>query len=303
MTRPAATGLGDPHDFATALAEGTARLSAAGIEGPRRDARLLLASASGLPPGSLVAWPERRLEEPARALYRSYLERRAAREPVARILGTREFWSLPFRLSSATLDPRPDSETLVAALLARLPERHAPLRLLDLGTGSGCLLLALLSELPAAWGLGVDFEPEAAAAAAANAAALGLAERAAFLAGDWATALEGRFDIVVANPPYIAHDALTGLEPEVRLHDPRGALDGGPDGLDGYRALAPQLPRLLQPGGWAAVEIGADQADAASRLMSLEGPGSPERLYDLGGRPRGLLLHAPAHALGAGSPL
>lgn len=277
-----------------ALAEGAARLAAAGVEGARRDARLLLADAAGLEPGALTAWPERPLAPAARRRYERHLARRAAREPVARILGRREFWSLPFALSPATLDPRPDSETLVEGLLACLPERGRPLRLLDLGTGSGCLLLALLSELPAAWGLGIDRSAAAAATARRNAAALGLAERAAFLVGDWAAALADAagFDLVVSNPPYIAREALATLDPEVLEHDPRDALDGGPDGLEAYRALSHQLPRLLRPGGWAAVEIGADQADSAAAALGAGSLAAPRLLRDLAGHPRALLFHA-----------
>lgn len=290
------------NSLGAALAEGTARLAAAGVEGARRDARLLLAEAAGLEPGALTAWPERPLSADARRRYESHLARRASREPVARILGRREFWSLPFALSPATLDPRPDSETLVEALLACQPDRGRPLRLLDLGTGSGCLLLALLSELPAAWGLGLDRSAEAAATARRNAADLGLAERAAFLVGDWAAALadaQGGFDLVVSNPPYIARNALETLDPEVLRHDPRAALDGGPDGLSAYRALAGELPRLLRPGGWAAVEIGADQEASAAAALAGGGLPEPALLRDLAGRPRGLLIHA----LAADKPL
>jgi release factor glutamine methyltransferase len=293
-----------PATLGGALAEGAARLAAAGVEGARRDARLLLAEAAGLSPGTVAGWPERRLAAPALATFRSHIARRAAREPVARILGRREFWSLSFALSPATLDPRPDSETLVEALLARVPDRRRPLALLDLGTGTGCLLLALLSELPCAWGLGVDRSSEAAGLARRNAYALDLQARAAFLVGDWAAALSpagaaGGFDLIVSNPPYLARDELAGLDPEVARYDPRAALEGGVDGLDAYRALAAELPRLLRPGGWAAVEIGAGQAGSAAAVLAAGGLASPGLLTDLAGRPRGLLFHAP----GADNPL
>ncbi|SMF33742.1 release factor glutamine methyltransferase [Tistlia consotensis] len=290
---------GPAISLGAALATATAELAAAGVEGARRDARLLLADAAGLEPAAVVAWPERPLAGPARATFESHVRRRAAHEPVSRILGRREFWSLSFALSPATLDPRPDSETLVEALLAEVGDRQRPLRLLDLGTGSGCLLLALLSELPAAWGLGIDRAPAAAAAARRNAAALGLGDRAAFLAGDWAAALDGRFDLIVSNPPYIARDELAGLDPEVARHDPPAALDGGPDGLDAYRALAAALPRLLRPGGVAALEIGSGQAASAGAVLTAGGLPAPRLLSDLAGRPRGLLFHASS----AGTPL
>ncbi|MEX0759323.1 MAG: peptide chain release factor N(5)-glutamine methyltransferase [Tistlia sp.] len=286
-----------PATLGGALAEGAARLAAAGIEGARRDARLLLAAAAGLEPAAVVAWPERPLPPAAEAAFRSLVARRAAREPVARILGRREFWSLSFAISPATLDPRPDSETLVEALLARTPDRRRPLAVLDLGTGSGCLLLALLSELPAAWGLGLDRSQEAVRVARGNGEALGLGQRAGFLVGDWGAALAPRaptqrFDLIVSNPPYLADDELAALEPEVGRHDPRGALEGGPDGLEAYRTLAMDLPRLLRPGGWAAIEIGAGQSASAAAVLAAGGLAPAALLPDLAGRPRALLIHA-----------
>lgn len=293
-----------PATLGHALAEGAARLSAAGIDGARRDARLLLADAAGLEPGVVTGWPERALEATALATFRSHVARREAREPVARILGRREFWSLSFALSPATLDPRPDSETLVEALLEQVPDRQRPLTLLDLGTGTGCLLLALLSELPCAWGLGIDRSPDAAALARRNARSLGLDARAAFLVGDWAAALSptggtGGFDLIVSNPPYLARDELARLDPEVARYDPPSALEGGADGLDAYRALAVHVPRLLRRGGWAAFEIGAGQAVSAAAVLAAAGLAPPDLLADLAGRPRGLLFHA----AGADKPL
>ena len=194
------------------LDRATAILRAAGLDDPRAEARALLR-----------AVPEHRHEKA--------LAERAAHKPLARIVGHREFWSLDFQLNEATLDPRPDSETLVEAVVQELADRGRPWRLLDLGTGSGCLLLALLSELPAGWGVGVDLAPRAAWQARANAVALELAGRCAFLAGDWGASLAGGFDVVLSNPPYIASAVLPTLAPEVRQHDPALALDGGADGL------------------------------------------------------------------------
>jgi release factor glutamine methyltransferase len=243
-------------------AEATAAL------GDRREARLVVAAALGLDPASLLGWPERPIDEAARARAAEFVRRRAAGEPLSRLRGTREFWSLTFALSPETLDPRPETETLVAAALDAVPDRAAPLRLLDLGTGTGCLLLALLSELPNAWGIGVDRAVGAAARARANAATLGLGRRAVFLAADWGAALDGRFDLIVSNPPYIPSGDIASLAPEVR-RDPRPALDGGADGLGAYRALAPDLARLL--GGTAVLELGAGQARAVTGIMRSAG--------------------------------
>jgi release factor glutamine methyltransferase len=196
---------------------------------------------------------------------------------VSRILGKREFWSMSFAVGPATLDPRPDSETLVAAVLARIPDRHAEIALLDLGTGTGCLLLALLSELPQASGVGIDISAEARDTAAANAEALGLAGRAAFRLGDWARDISAQFDVIVSNPPYIESTSIDRLEPEVAQFDPRGALDGGADGLSAYRALIPQAAERLKAGGLLALEIGAGQGKAVRALAA------QAALTDLGG--------------------
>jgi len=249
------------------LDRATAILRAAGLEDPRAEARSLLR-----------AVPE--------AQHEAALAERAGGKPLSRILGRREFWSLDFALNEATLDPRPDSETLVEAVLGELAERTLPWRLLDLGTGSGCLLLALLSELPAAFGVGVDLAPSAAAQARANAAALGLAGRSALLVADWGAALAGGFDVVASNPPYIASAVLPTLATEVRRHDPALALDGGEDGLGAYRALLPQARRLLRPGGLLALEIGFDQQAAVERLLRQGGLQPLACRRDLGGRPR-----------------
>ena len=273
-----------------AVAAAQARLAAAGIDSPRREARLLLQIASGWEPATILGYPERRLDPAAERRLREIVARRAAREPVSRIVGRREFWSLAFALSPDTLDPRPDSETLVAACLERLPDRQAPLRILDLGTGTGCLLLALLSELPRAIGFGVDIAPGAAATARQNAAAMFLERRAFFLVGGWGAAMQGGMDAVLANPPYVPTGAIAGLSPEVARHDPLRALDGGSDGLDAHRELAPGLQRLLGPAGFACIEIGMGQVTAAAQIYAAAGLDVVARHGDLKGVERCLVL-------------
>jgi release factor glutamine methyltransferase len=260
-----------------ALDRAARELRAAGIERPEAEARILLEAASGRGRGQIIAFPEHELTDEQRAVLDAMVARRVAREPVSRILGKREFWSLSFTVGPATLDPRPDSETLVAAVLARIPDRSRKLDILDLGTGTGCLLLALLSELPQAQGLGVDASGEAVATAAGNAKALGFGTRADFRLGDWARDISAQFDVIVSNPPYIESTAIDDLAPEVAVYDPRGALDGGPDGLSAYRALLPQAAQRLKPGGLVALEIGAGQGPAVRALATEAG------LTDLGG--------------------
>jgi release factor glutamine methyltransferase len=252
-----------------------------GIEDARREARLLLEHCAGPAAGDGQPLPPDKIAE-----LQTFIERRRHREPVSQILGQWEFWSLPFYVNSATLTPRPDTETLVQAALDLLPDRRAPLRLLDLGTGSGCLLLALLHELPAARGLGIDRSPEALAVAERNASALGLADRAQFALGDWAEGLSGSFDLIVSNPPYIPQDEIPGLMPEVSRHEPLMALDGGSDGLDCYRQMAPQIAARLAPGGWALLEVGLGQADSAAAILTAAGLEPVGARADLGGRKR-----------------
>ncbi len=268
-----------------ALREGAALLAAAGVDNPRLDARLLLGHAAGLSREALLRDPGRSVDP---APYRALLARRAAREPVALILGRQEFWSLPFAVSAATLIPRADSEAVIEAALAAAPDRGRVGRILDLGTGTGCLLLAALTEFPSAWGMGVDRAAEAASLAARNAAALGLAGRSAFLCGDWDAAVSGRFDLVLSNPPYIPGGDIAGLMPEVLLYEPARALDGGADGLDAYRRILAALPRLLAPGGAAVLEIGAGQAEAVAALAGQ----TVAFRADLGGIPRAMVVRA-----------
>lgn len=251
---------------AALLRDATARLDAAGVEDARRDARLLLAEALGVEAHRLILEPETDVPPEAAARFAEFVTAREARTPVSRILGRREFWGLSFRLSPATLDPRPDSETLVEAVLKAFPDRAAPLRVLDFGTGTGCLLLAVLSEYPNATGLGIDKAAAAVATASTNADDLGLGVRAEFRTGDWGEGLAGTFDIILSNPPYIEAGVVPMLAPEVARHDPLLALAGGADGLDAYRRLLPDVARLLAPQGHAFLELGQGQAPDVAAL-------------------------------------
>lgn len=249
------------------------------------------------PDAALVAVLPPTLPDTARFMQRlnAAIARRLSGEPLDRILGTRAFWTLELALSPATLSPRPDTETLVNAgldlLRARAPSLPPP-RLLDLGTGTGAILLALLSELPEASGIGIDLSAEAVATATANAARAGLAGRAAFRIGDWFAGLAERFDLIVSNPPYIPTGDLAGLSPEVRDHDPVLALDGGADGLDAYRRIAAGLPHHLAPGGHAVIEAGAGQANDIAAIFAQAGYLCLARRRDLGGHERALVFKA-----------
>ncbi|CAH1649395.1 Release factor glutamine methyltransferase [Hyphomicrobiales bacterium] len=248
----------------------TEAFSMAGLDTPALDARVLLCRALDITPLDLSTKPDVAIGLAASPLA-DMVARRLGFEPVARICGMQEFWGLPFALSGATLVPRPDTETLVeAALRAIRGEGRAdsPTRILDLGTGSGCILTALLSELPAATGVGIDLSPEAARMARYNAAMNGVGARAAFLVGDWASAIAAPFDLIVSNPPYIETADIDDLAPDVRLHDPRLALDGGPDGLAAYWRVGAEARRLLRPDGHCLVEVGAGQAGDVGRLLA-----------------------------------
>ena len=266
--------------------QAASRLRHAGIESARLDARILLGHAGSLNRDQLLIRADQPAPPETAAQFETLIARRLAREPVSRILGRREFWSLDFLLSPDTLDPRPDSETVIEAALAT--PAKPPATILDLGTGSGCLLLALLNEWPDAHGLGIDASHGAVAVAAANALHLRLADRARFEVWDWRPGLAGRltpkrFDLIVANPPYIADADIPGLEPEVFQFEPRAALAGGTDGLDAYRLLAPQIPDLLSIGGIAVFEVGAGQAEAVATLLAAAGLTVLGRRTDLGG--------------------
>jgi release factor glutamine methyltransferase len=271
---------------AEAQRELTQAFVAAGVATPALDARLLLCAALGIGHIDLVRDPEHPIGDAATLA--SFAQRRVAGEPVARILGRREFYGLDFALSPAVLDPRPDTEILIDAALAALAGREGqPLRLLDLGVGSGAILGALLSQLPAAFGLGVDRSEAACKVARDNLMALGFARRSAIVCGDWTKPLGGRFDAIVSNPPYIATGEIEALAAEVRRHDPHAALDGGADGLDAYRILTPAVAQLLKPGGIIAFEVGAGQADSVAALLEVTRTlKQGERLRDLGGHVR-----------------
>jgi release factor glutamine methyltransferase len=268
------------------LGEVALALANAGFDEPRPRARRLLAIALEMSPEEVFARLDRMLAEAEGRCVASVLRRALAHEPPSRIRGCREFWGLDFALSPDTLDPRPETETIVDAVLARLPERNRPYRLLDLGTGTGCLLSALLSELPGARGIGVDRAFGAAATARANAEHLDLGDRARFIVGDWAAALGSGFDAIVANPPYIATGDIARLPREVRQYDPVLALDGGADGLEAYRAIAGDLPRLLDRDGTFACEIGLGQAACVAEILAGQGLVVEEIAPDLAGIPR-----------------
>jgi release factor glutamine methyltransferase len=268
----------------------TARLGRAAIDSAELDARLLTGAVLGLDVTGLITGAARRLSDEEARLLESYASRRIAGEPVARILGIKEFWSMPLRLAPATLVPRADTETVVETALQMLRGRSkpdGPLRIVDLGTGSGAILLALLSELPTASGIGTDISEAALNVARGNARQLGLLSRAAFVACNYAAALAGPFDLIVSNPPYIRSNDIAVLDVEVRNHDPRGALDGGADGLDAYRVIVPEATRLLRPGGALIVEVGQGQSSAVAGVMTAAGlvPAGPPKA-DLAGIPR-----------------
>jgi release factor glutamine methyltransferase len=265
-------------------------LRAAAIENPRHEARLLLAHALGATTEDLLRDPRAPVPPEAATRFGAALKARLGRAPMAHILGRQGFWTLDLAVSPATLIPRADSEALVEAALDLFPDRDAPLSVLDLGTGTGALLLAVLAERPRAFGVGVDRAPAAAALAAANARSNGLGGRAAFLAGDWAAALSRRFDLVLSNPPYIESAAIPRLMPEVARFEPALALDGGADGLDAYRAIAAALPGLLAPGGAAVVELGQGQRPTVEALALAAGLTLEGCRPDLGGVERALVL-------------
>ena len=262
--------------------------AAAGLREPEADARILLEEACGLDRATLLREGATALGEAASEL-QIYAARRLAREPVFRILGRREFWGLDLAIGPAVLDPRPDTETVVLAALAAIGASRASRRILDLGTGSGALLCALLSELPDALGLGIDHSPEACAVALINLDRCGLATRGAVREGDWGAGLAERFDLVVSNPPYIERSLIPDLDPEVRDHDPLLALDGGRDGFDAYRAIVPSLPGLLAPGGVAVLEVGAGQAASVAAMVRAAGLADVASRRDLGGHERAVI--------------
>jgi release factor glutamine methyltransferase len=273
------------------LVEAAQILRQAGIETPELDARVLLCHAAGLSHETYIAGAREALPADAAPKLQDAIARRLAREPVARITGGREFYGRSFVLGKDTLDPRPDTETLIEAALGLVREQgwqEKPLKLLDLGTGTGCILVTLLAELPLATGLGTDLSLGALAVAAANARTHGVASRAAFITADWLDAVSGKFDLVLSNPPYLAAREIAGLATEVAAHDPHLALNGGPDGLEAYRRIAMRARDILTADGRLLVEIGPAQGEDVSAIFARAGlnPELGEGRRDLAGRPR-----------------
>ncbi len=275
------------------LAEATKTLARALCPEPRRRARQVVGGSLGLEAAELLLFPDRELCWFQVERLHANIARLAKGEPLSRVLGQREFWGLNFELTPETLDPRPESETVIEAVLARV-DRNAGPKLLDLGTGSGCLLLALLTELPSAYGVGVDLSPGAVVTARRNARSLGLAARAHFLVAEWGAALADRFDVIVTNPPYIATSSLAALSSEVREYDPRLALDGGEDGLAGYRSIAKHLSCLVTPAAIIAAEVGADQSQSVAQIFREHGLTIEAFERDLAGYERCIVARASA---------
>lgn len=278
---------------------GAARtLAKSGIDTAALDARVLLGSATGLSHEALIANGQEPLPRKQAARFCAYVNRRLSGEPVSRIRGSREFYGREFQIDPHTLDPRADTETLIEAALAleaQAGTRDRPLRVLDLGTGSGCILVTLLAELPHATGIGADISQGALMCAGNNARRFGVAGRAGFVLSDWFEGLTGRFDLIVSNPPYIESAEIAALPVEVASHDPRAALDGGPDGLDAYRRIAAGAADHLAPGGHVLVEIGLTQAPPVSGLFQAAGfaPAAEGVFLDLAGRPRCIGVQRP----------
>jgi release factor glutamine methyltransferase len=287
---------GDGANIAAIRRAVAKRFRAAELDTPDLDARLIVGHALGLDHVGLTRESERTVGRRALAAIDALAVRRLAGEPVARILGVKEFWGLPFAVTPAVLVPRPETETVVETALARLDAagaRERPLRIADLGTGSGAILLALLHELPQAVGIGTDCSVAAIETARANARRLGLAERATFVGCDFGAALGGDFDLVVTNPPYVASAEIATLAREVRNFDPIAALDGGADGLAAYRAIVADAKRLLAPGAILVMEVGAGQSDAVSVFAREAGLTAVATAADLAGIPRVVSAHYP----------
>ncbi len=250
------------------IEEAITQLNRAGIEDAGREARRLLTLCLGIEPYDLLKDPTAPLKEAERERLYAWLARRLRHEPLSRIAGAREFWKHSFALNPATLEPRADSETLISAVTE---SGRVPMRILDIGTGSGCLLISLLYEYPEAQGTGTDISGLALAAARQNAASIGVHRRSNFVETSWCDGITENFDLIISNPPYIRSAEIAGLESEVKDYDPRAALDGGADGLDAYKAILPQAFQRLLPGGTLACEVGYDQAEDVARLFRSHG--------------------------------
>jgi release factor glutamine methyltransferase len=273
-------------NLVTAWKSAQTTLKAAGVDQPSIDARLMLEAAAGATRMDILTDPYREMTPEQQATFDDYIARRARRQPVSHILGRKGFWKIMLSVTPDVLTPRPDTESIMDVVLPAFPE-HMPFSLLDLGVGSGAIMLAILAERPAAKALGIDSSSEALAVARENAANLDLNNRAAFMHGDWTAGLgDETFDVVVSNPPYIPTADIETLDPEVRDHEPRLALDGGADGLDAYRLLAPEILRVLKRGGLFAVEIGFDQSAAVEALFREAGAQSVRTVKDLAVRDR-----------------
>ncbi|MDE3015462.1 MAG: peptide chain release factor N(5)-glutamine methyltransferase [Pseudomonadota bacterium] len=294
-----------PVSAREAVRDAVMALQRAGVETASLDARVLLEYVLGASREELLAAMDVPIDDSQNAAYRELVKKRARRCPVSQLTGRREFWGLTFKVTADTLDPRPDSETLVEAVLEAveggtwnvkrdnvLPRatRHMPQTILDLGTGTGCLLIALLRECKNAEGIGVDLSDAAIAVARENAAALGVGNRARFIAGNWNAPLDGRFDSILSNPPYIPTGEIATLAPEVAQHEPKLALDGGADGLDAYRAILPRLSGLLAERGRAFLEIGKGQEEDVITLARQSGLAALGVKQDLGGVTRCVML-------------
>jgi len=269
------------------MTEATAQLKQAGCDTARLDARILLAAACDVDASRIMAWPEDVVTAGHAQAFRQMIERRSTREPVARILGQRDFWRHRFKVTADTLDPRPDSETLVEWAIELAADLTQP-DLIDFGTGTGCLLLSVLGDVPGATGVGVDISAGAVECAVENAVVLGLNQRSQFVVSDWDCDLDAQtkaagFDIMLSNPPYIAQSEMAGLAPEVRDFDPFNALSDGADGLTAYRKLARIAGQLVRSAGWVVFEIGQGQEEVVHHLLAQQGFGNIQYRRDLGG--------------------
>lgn len=283
-----------PVTLAAVLRDAAKKLRTAGVDDAMTDARILAAHALRLSREDMLREPHREIAAADLHIFDDMISRRCGREPVARILGRREFRSLSFRLAPDTLEPRPDSEAIVEAAVdyGNRILGARPLRVLDIGTGTGCLLIAVLNELPDSTGVGTDIADGAVETANRNAGDHGLSDRAMFICTDWTDGVAGSFDLVVSNPPYIETAEIVSLAPEVSDHDPLKALDGGADGLDAYRVIAARLGQLLAPTGAAVCEIGSTQRDAVAAIFAAKGFSLVETRDDFGGHPRALVFAA-----------